>query len=72
MTTRYRYPAPHPRRALVALALALAGVTVGIGLIMAHPETTPQETRQAGNVGAVVFVVFPLVAAFGVFGGVMR
>lgn len=50
----------------------LAGVTVGIGLIMAHPETTPQETQQAGNAGLVVFVVFLAVAALGglvVFGG---
>lgn len=57
---------------LLLAGCLLAGVTVGIGLIMAHPDTTPAETQQAGNAGAVVFLAFLLLAALGgwaVFGG---
>lgn len=58
--------------ALLLLGMLLAGVTVGIAGIMGHPETTPEETQQAGKVGLVVFVALLVVAALGgmvVFGG---
>lgn len=58
---------------LLLVGCLLAGLTVGIGLIMAHPDTTLEETEQAGNIGAVVFVALLLVAVLGglaVFGGV--
>lgn len=60
--------------ALLLLGCLLAGVTVGIAGIMAHPETTPEETQQAGSIGLAVFlallVVAGLVVAGAVFGGV--